>query len=81
MTTKDNLCKVADLFRHLSTQAEREETGRKMYKAAYAVAPRWEQLGEATKGLWHDVAAIQLAGHPFHLWYSDEDYERLKDSL
>jgi hypothetical protein len=52
-----------------------------MYEAYAAVAPRWEQLGEATKGLWHDVAAIQLAGHPFHLWYSDEDYERLKDSL
>ena len=80
MTTVDNLCKVADLFRHLSTQAEREKTGREMYEAYAAVAPMWNQLGETTKSVWHDEAAIQLAGHPFHLYYSDEDYESIKET-
>lgn len=81
VTAKDNLCKVANMFRHLSTPGERETTARKMYEAYAAVAPKWNQLGETTKSVWYDVAAIRLAGHPFHLYYSDEDVASIKENL
>lgn len=50
------------------TASQLDQQGASLYAANTLVAPTWQQLGDVTKSLWRDKAALKLSGHP--CWWS-----------
>lgn len=50
------------------TASQLEAAGSALYASNTIVAPTWNQLGDVTKGVWRDKAALKLSGHP--CWWS-----------
>lgn len=53
---------------HKYTASQLDQQGASLYAANTLVAPTWQQLGDVTKSLWRDKAALKLSGHP--CWWS-----------
>ena len=56
--------RVANRF----TRVQLEQQGAALYAASAMPAPLWEQLGDVTRSVWRDKAALKLSGHP--CWWS-----------
>ena len=52
--------------RHTTSQLDQQ--GHALYDACPSVKPTWQQLGDVTKSVWRDKAALKLSGHP--CWWS-----------
>jgi hypothetical protein len=50
------------------TASQLDYHGAALYSACTVVAPTWQQLGDVTKSVWRDKAALKLSGHP--CWWS-----------
>ncbi|AKA60308.1 hypothetical protein P26218_05 [Rhodoferax phage P26218] len=50
------------------TASQLDHTGQALYVAGIVVGPTWQQLGDVTKSVWRDKAALKLSGHP--CWWS-----------
>lgn len=50
------------------TASQLDAAGSALYASNTIVAPTWNQLGDVTKGVWRDKAALKLSGHPY--WWS-----------
>ena len=50
------------------TASQLDQQGAALYAANTLVAPTWQQLGDVTKSVWRDRAALKLSGHP--CWWS-----------
>ena len=53
---------------HKYTVSQLDKQGQALYVANTLVAPTWQQLGDVTKSVWRDKAALKLSGHP--CWWS-----------
>ena len=53
---------------HKYTASQLNKQGQALYVANTLVAPTWQQLGDVTKSVWRDRAALKLSGHP--CWWS-----------
>lgn len=50
------------------TASQLDKQGQALYDACPSVKPTWHQLGDVTKSVWRDKAALKLSGHP--CWWS-----------
>jgi hypothetical protein len=50
------------------TASQLDKQGQALYDACPSVKPTWQQLGDVTKSVWRDKAALKLSGHP--CWWS-----------
>ena len=50
------------------TASRLDQQGHALYDACPSVKPTWQQLGDVTKSVWCDRAALKLSGHP--CWWS-----------
>jgi len=50
------------------TASQLDQQGHALYDACPYVKPTWQQLGDVTKSVWRDKAALKLSGHP--CWWS-----------
>lgn len=50
------------------TASQLDAAGSALYAVGTLVAPAWAQLGDVTRGVWRDKAALKLLGHP--CWWS-----------
>jgi hypothetical protein len=50
------------------TASQLDKQGQALYDACPSVKPTWQQLGDVTKSVWRDGAALKLSGHP--CWWS-----------
>jgi hypothetical protein len=50
------------------TASQLDKQGHALYDACPSVKPTWQQLGDVTKSVWRDKAALKLSGHP--CWWS-----------
>ena len=64
----DPLHRAAMRVAHKYTASQLEAAGSALYASNTIVAPAWNQLGDVTKGVWRDKAALKLSGHP--CWWS-----------
>lgn len=64
----DPLHRAAMRVAHKYTASQLDKQGQALYVANTLVAPTWQQLGDVTKGVWRDKAALKLSGHP--CWWS-----------
>ena len=64
----DPLHRAAMRVAHKYTASQLNKQGQALYVANTLVAPTWQQLGDVTKSVWRDRAALKLSGHP--CWWS-----------
>jgi len=50
------------------TASQLDKQGQALYDACPSVKPTWQQIGDVTKSVWRDKAALKLSGHP--CWWS-----------
>lgn len=64
----DALHRAATRVAKRYTASQLDHTGQTLYASNTVVAPTWQQLGDVTKSVWRDRAALKLSGHP--CWWS-----------
>lgn len=64
----DTLHRAAMRVSQRYTASQLDQQGHALYDACPSVKPTWQQLGDVTKSVWRDKAALKLSGHP--CWWS-----------
>jgi len=64
----DPLHRAAMRVAHKYTASQLDRQGQTLYDACPSVKPTWQQIGEVTKSVWRDKAALKISGHP--CWWS-----------